>query len=364
MQREKTDESNRRRRGAVQVGLLILGIGVLVASAIGLRHVLADTPAKHGITLRDPDSVLDREFHVPLEDPTWVAGKDAKHMRPDDAVVGYLDGDLAWAIPWWILDNHHAANLELNGRPVAIALCERCSSASAFDPVFDGVRHHFRVCGLWNGTIVTRDLETGSLWAPFLGRALYGPLEGHEMKRLRLDQAKWSEWLELHPDTLVVLGTEDQRHGHGEEDFEPGVPILPGGMRRSIQHPDSRLGEFDVVLGVTIGKEMRAYSMKRLDAAGPVVRDTLGGQEIVVLHKKDSWLAAAFARELDGQKLELTVHGDAIVDAKSGSTFNLAGDAVSGPLAGKKLAPVAYQLEEWYVWSTQHAGTTVWSTTP
>jgi hypothetical protein len=51
-----------------------------------------------------------------------------------------------------------------------------------------------------------------------------------------------------------------------------------------------------------------------------------------------------------------------IVDTATGSRLNVAGDAVSGPLAGKRLVPVAYQLEEWYVWSTQHVGTTLHAT--
>ena len=346
--------------------MLVLAAIVLTATGFGLRRVLADSPEKRGIILRDPDgdALIDRKFHLPLEDPKWVKGRDATHMRPEDAVVGYLDGDQSWAIPWWILDNHHAANLELNGRPVVITLCERCSSASAFDPVFDGVRHRFKVAGLFNGTIVTRDEESGSLWTPFVGRSIYGPLEGHEMKRLRLDQANWADWLELHPDTLVVFGTDDQRLGHGAGDFAPGVAVLPDGMKRSIQHPDERRSQFEVVLGVTVAGKWRAYPIAELDRAGPVAQDVVEGTPVVVLHKKGTWLAAAFDPTLDGKKLELIEQDGAIVDRATGSVFNVAGFAKTGPLAGKRLTPAVYQLEEWYVWATQHPGTSIWSAAP
>jgi len=294
------------------------------------------------------------QFLHPLEQPTWVAGNAAPNMLPTDAVVGYSSGDHTWAIPWWILKNHHVANLELDGKSISIVLCERCSSASAWDPVVDGRRLHFKVNDLYNGTIIIIDEETKTWWTPFLGEAMSGPLKGRKLSRLRLDQAAWADWLELHPDTLVADGDPAQRKGHCEREA-PGEKWMGPTMKRSILHKDERLPMNDLVLGVIVGDEARAYPMKALDVDGSVLEDRVGGTDLVVLHKPGTYLAAAFARELDGEKLSFTKDSDgAAIDAKTKSRFNAAGVAKSGPLAGKKLVPVQYVMEEWYIWATQH----------
>ncbi|MSR47203.1 MAG: DUF3179 domain-containing protein, partial [Planctomycetes bacterium] len=242
---------------------------------------------------------------APLDQATWVAGRDAKHLRPDDPILGYLggaDGTLAFALPWWVMKNHHVANLELSGTPVCITLCERCSSAAAWDPRVDGRLLHLRVRGIYDGTHICFDDTTGSWFTPFLGMGMSGPLAGLQLTRLRLDQAMWADWLEIHPESQVIVADEALRAGHGSEEA-PGSAGLGHEMRQSIRHPDDRLPENEIVLGVVVGGDARAYPMKALSAAGGVLNDVLGGVPIVVLHKPGTWLAAAFRAELDGRSL-------------------------------------------------------------
>jgi hypothetical protein len=280
-------------------------------------------------------------------------------MRPDDPVVGYVSGGLAWALPWWVLKNHHVANLTLDAKPVCIVLCERCSSAAAWDPVVDGRRLRLRVNGVYDGTIVLIDEDTRTWWTPFLGEARSGPLKGKRLARLRIDQATWADWLELHPQSLVANGAQEMRLGHSEKEW-PGAPWLGPTMRRSIRHPDDRLPMHELVLGVKVNGEARAYPMKTLDADGSFVEDSLGDEAIVVLHKPGTWLAAAFRRTLDGRKLEFVAGEDgAALDAGTRSRWNAAGVARTGPLEGKSLEPVTYGMEEWYVWATQHPRTSI-----
>lgn len=306
----------------------------------------------------DAKSDLHKYLH-PLDAPDWVRGAAAPHMLADDAVVGYVAGDHAWAIPWWVLKNHHVANLTLDGTAVCIILCERCSSASGWDPVVDGTRLHLRVNGLYNGTIACIDDETRSWWTPFLGEGMSGPLKGRKLARRRVDQATWADWLELHPETLVANDSPEARKGHSEKE-SPGQAFLGPTMKRSILHKDARIPMHDLVLGVDVNGEARAYPMKQLDEAGAFLEDTVGGVAIVILHKPGTWLAAAFRRELDGEPLHF-VKGDdgAPRDERTKSRWNTAGIAREGSLAGKQLTPVAYLMEEFYIWATQHPGASV-----
>src|SRR5262245_48413304 len=86
-----------------------------------------------------------RAFFNPLNDARWVEARRADHMRADDIVLGFQAGGGAWALPWWVMKNHHVANLTLDTKPVLFTFCENCSSGAAFDPVLDGQRLVFRL---------------------------------------------------------------------------------------------------------------------------------------------------------------------------------------------------------------------------
>lgn len=299
---------------------------------------------------------------TPLDAPVWVEGAAAKHLRADDPVLGYLaprgdgTGEQPYAIPWWVLKNYHVANVELEGEAVCITLCERCSSAAAWDPVVDGQRLHLRVKGIYDGTHVCFDDTTQSWFTPFTGRGMHGPLKGRQLARKRLDQATWGDWLELHPTTRVTLADEKMRLGHGSED-SPGSKGLGSRMRASIRHHDSRLPENELILGVVVGGVARAYPMARLSAAGSFVAETVGGVPIIVFHKPGTWLAAAFRAELDGKPLRFERAADgAPIESGSQSRFLVSGAARGGTHDGRRLVPVEYGMEEWYIWATQHPG--------
>lgn len=50
------------------------------------------------------------------------------------------------------------------------------------DPRVDGRVHHFSCAGLYKGTAIQTDEETGTLWDHITGRALHGALAGKKLK--------------------------------------------------------------------------------------------------------------------------------------------------------------------------------------
>ena len=281
-------------------------------------------------------------------------------MKPDDPIIGFMTEKGTCAIPWWVIKNHHVANLDLDDKEILITLCELCSSASAFDPRVDDERLDFRIVGIYNGTHILGDRETGTYWLSFLGTAKHGPHEGKQLRRRRIDQATWADWLELHPETHVAFEEAGVREGHGSNHY-PGLRAFSPAMRESIQIFDTRLESNALILGVTVNGEDRAYPMKRLTRKGNYVQDQLGNQRNVIFHKPNTWMAAAFSRQLEDRRLEFESNEDGkIMDRQTQSTWNLAGVAKSGPLRGKKLQPVTYIMEEWFIWATYHPQTTIW----
>ncbi len=302
--------------------------------------------------------------HVqPLQDPRFLAASDASGMRPDDPVVGLHENGRTWALPWWVLKNHHVANLDLDGKPYLVTFCERCTGAAAFDPVVDGKRLRFRIGGAYKGTPLLVDDETGSYWDIFEGQAFRGALAGRSLAERPVVQSVWKDWLAANPDTLVVDGTGERRDGHSAEAY-PGDPEAGHGLGDTILELDDRLPPATLVLGVTVGASWRCYPLSELDSRGGIVSDVVGGQRIVAVKRPGSLESLAFEASLDGHDVALRFDGGKLVDATTGTHFDMFGDAVDGPLSGNKLVFVPSSIEEFNTWAAHHPGAEIFGGKP
>jgi hypothetical protein len=301
---------------------------------------------------------LAHSFCKPLDAPVWTDAYD--HLRDDDPVLGlYLNGQ-ARALPWWIMKNHHVANLVLDDLPVLVTLCEMCSGASAFRAEVDGGSLAFRLRGLYNATILLSDASTDTLWSPFTGVGLAGAMRGAVLERLPLAQCLWSEWLAMHPTTQVLYGEQALREGHGSE-FSPGSPGIALLFRASLARPiDERLPHNTLVLGVENGTSARAYPLETLASIGPALNDSLGGTEIVVRCRPGTLHALAFHRRV-GDRVLFFSHSEArgVYDEQTGSVWNEMGEAISGPLAGTRLIYLESGVGEWYEFAAYHPETEI-----
>ena len=213
----------------------------------------------------------------------------------------------------------------------------------------------FRLRGQYNATILLDDTQTNTLWSPFTGVALAGPLRGSALQRLALSQCLWSEWQSMHPKTLVLYGEQSMRLGHGSE-YSPGSPGIEPGFLHSLSRPiDERLPHNTLVLGVENRTTARAYPLQALAQIGPVLNDFLGGEEIVVRCRPGSLQALAFERRVANRALVFrsSATGE-VYDEDTRSVWNEMGEAVSGPLAGTQLPFFNSGIEEWYAFAAYH----------
>jgi hypothetical protein len=297
-------------------------------------------------------------WHDPLNKPDWRTGKDAHFMHDDDTILG-LKLDQAWALPWWVMKNHHAANLELDGERIYVAFCEACSSGAAYKPFVDGKLHTFHPVGHYNGSNLMSDFETGSLWAPFNGECIYGSLKGKTLTRIPLFQSSWKDWLTLHPDSFVAFEPPRAREGHSRG-AQPGGPGIGSTFTKTLLRPlDNRLPINKLVLGVSLHGKSRAYPLDVLDRKGAVLNDTIANEQIVIFHKPNSILASAFFSKSGETALTFFSANEKILDRETGSVWSVIGEAEEGPLKGTKLTYVFSGIDEWYIWAAYHPDTDI-----
>ena len=63
----------------------------------------------------------------------------------------------------------------------------------------------FGVSGLlYDGILVMRDMETGSLWSQAISTAIDGHFDGMVLEPVPAERVSWAKWMEEHPDSLVL----------------------------------------------------------------------------------------------------------------------------------------------------------------
>jgi hypothetical protein len=136
------------------------------------------------------------------------------------------------------------------------------------------------------------------------------------------------------------------------------------------------LAEDDVVFGVVVGGEARAYP-RRVLAVHEVVNDTLGGRPIVLAHCRACDATVAFDRATDAEGRMITADGTALdlattgllergapllYDRATGSVVrSMVGEAVTGLLGveSRVLQPVAVRTTTWSAWLAAFPSTSV-----
>lgn len=303
----------------------------------------------------------------PIDDPEFVSAEEADEWLEDrEPVIAVEVNDVDKAYPLQIMTWHEIVNDEFDGRPVTVTFCPLCNTALVFDREVNGTVYDFGTSGrLYNSALVMYDRQTRSWWSQVMGQAIVGELTGTQLEFLSAAIVSWGDFKTAHPNGQVLSRDTGYRRSYGVNPYarydSPGSrPFLFKG------EIDQRLDAMERVVGVEVNGDAKAYPFSVL-ADERVVRDTVGGRDVVVFYysgtasaldqqniaqSRDVGAAAVFEPALDGDKLTFDVDEEGnIVDEQTGSIWNILGEATSGPLEGEALTPVVHGNHFWFAWA-------------
>ena len=303
-----------------------------------------------------------------VDTPRYVTtGEAAGWLDPAEPVIAVELGGEARAYPLQILIWHEIANDELGGTPVSVTFCPLCNSAIVFDRRLDGEVLDFGTTGrLRLSDLVMYDRQTETWWQQLTGTGLIGEHAGRELRRLPAAVVAWSEFRAAFPDATVLSRETGHSRPYGSNPYSGYDSTTQPFLLRGT--PDPRLPAMERVLHVTAGGAQRIYPFGAF-AAEPVINDELGGEPVVVMSREgtlsvldrsriaDSRLipsAAAYSRRLGERILVFEARDGRVADAGTGSFWNLFGEAVEGPLAGSRLAPLSRGDHFAFAWLAFH----------
>jgi hypothetical protein len=295
-----------------------------------------------------------RDGIPPLDHPHFVSiAAAARFVAPREPVIAVANGGQTRAYPLQILVWHEIVNDTLGGTPIAVTYCPLCNSAIVFDRRAAGRTLTFGTTGnLRNSDLVMWDRQTQSWWQQFEGQAIVGSLAGTRLTALDSQTVSFAEFRARYPhgDVLSRNTGFDRPYGQnpyaGYDTVPAARPFDYGGRL------DPRLPPVERVESITVGGDTAVAPFDAL-RRHPVTAATVGGVSAVVLFdpgvlsplgsttiagSRSVGSAAAFGRRLGGRTLDFRPAGIGVMsDVQTGSSWDITGRAIAGPLRGAQL---------------------------
>jgi hypothetical protein len=321
-----------------------------------------------GVLFADP-----RDIIPPLDAPTFTTVASAEFEGREPGMIVVINGDARF-YPLQILNLHEVVNDEIGGQPVAVTYCPLCNSAVVLDRrVPGGQELTFGTSGLLrNSDLVMWDRQTESLWQQITGEAIVGELAGTSLEMLPSSLVRFADFAAQHPGGLVLSPDTGIYGAYGVNPYVGYSTAQAPDPNFFRGEYDERLPALERVIGVNAGGEDRAFPFSVM-AELRVANDVVGGVPVVVFWGAPDTADAldagrvaagrsigtglAFLREVDGDVLEFSPAdsgADLFHDSVSGSTWNLLGLAVDGPMAGSQLEPALHTNSFWFAWAAFH----------
>ena len=296
----------------------------------------------------------------PLDEPRFQTTDSVDWLAAVEPVmVVSVEGDTR-AYPIQIMTWHEIVNDTIGGVPVTVAYCPLCNSGLAYDR---RLGDQILDCGtsgeLFNSSLVMYDRQTESLWTHFDARAVVGELTGERLDTLSIQVTSWEQFRDAHPDSLVLSRDTGFDRSYGVNPYAGYDTGQDSAFLFDSQ--DARLNETTRVIVVRDEREPAVVLPLERAFVDGVVEFSAHGRDLVAVVEPgvssplqtddvssgfDQGAAAVFVNQLDGVELELARTEAGFVDAASGLTFDVFGEATDG--SGVRLEAVEHLDTFWF----------------
>ncbi len=299
------------------------------------------------------------------EDALFVDAETGSQEWVDkELVIGLVLADEARAYPIRLLSNHEIVNDVVGGEPVIITWCPLCFSAIVFSRVVEEQELTFGVSGyLYYNNLVMYDHRSNTLWSQVAGEGLRGAYRGKRLEVRPSQMTSWGEWKAAFPDTKIL--SAEQLGNRIEDVVDPYAGYYTSGSAgvTGWVNPNDLLSVKELVVGLVIGSEARAYPLTLIREVG-LIQDELGGFPVVLVYDSGLGSAVVYRRDTAEGVLNFvpgTTAGQ-IQDEETGTVWGVRdGRAIKGEMAGSELIRLSAPLVYWFAWSDIHISSDVYN---
>jgi hypothetical protein len=317
--------------------------------------------------LVDPDQIISGgpppDGIPPIDAPRFQTAASVDWLQCSEPVLSLVvDGD-ARAYPLQVMTWHEIVNDTFGDLPVTVSFCPLCNSALVYNRDIGDRVLDFGTSGrLFNSSLVMYDRTTESMWTHFNGQAVVGTLTGVQLERLPVQTVSWANFLEAHPDGIVLTRDTGFQRSYGRNPYE-GYDTTADDPFLFRGELDGRLAAKQRVVSITDGSDSVAIVLDHL-AEQQVLSVDVAGRSLTVWHLpgtssaletsiiaegRDVGAVGVFDPVVDGAELTFTRADDGtFTDDVTGSTWTIGGQAIAGDLEGTRLAGVPHIDTFWF----------------
>lgn len=301
-----------------------------------------------------------------IDAPNFQSVSEADEWLDDREPVVFVQvGNEAKVYPIQILIWHEIVNDTVGDEPLIVSFCPLCNTAIAFKRTFDGKVFDFGTTGrLRYSNLIMYDRQTETWWQQATGEAIAGEHTGAQLEFYPAAIISWADFKAQYPDGKVLSRDTGHVRNYGRNPYYGyddinQTPFLYDGTTPNQLPPMAR------VLTVDLNGEAAAYPYDVLSKLN-VINDSVGGEDIVIFwtegttspldtsnipEGREVGSAVAYGRLLNDQTLTFIFSDGKFLDEQTNSEWNVFGQAVSGELKGKQLAPVVSINHFWFSWA-------------
>ena len=252
-------------------------------------------------SLIDPNDVLHggppRDGIPSLTTPHFVAKNEALELADNDRILGLSLAGTSKAYPIRILNYHEIVNDHFKGQAVLISYCPLCGTGMAFESTLDEQALTFGVSGLlYNSDVLMYDHQSDSLWSQIMAKAVSGKHQGKTLNILPVEHTTWGDWKKRHPTTTVLSFDTGFNRNYGKSPY--GNYDKSKTLYFPVEHRDRRYHPKEIVLGINVGGQFKAYPMIELNKAKSPLIDSVNDIQFSLVF--DSQTRSGRAIDMDG----------------------------------------------------------------
>jgi hypothetical protein len=156
----------------------------------------------------------------------------------------------------------------------------------------------FGVSGLlYRSNVLMYDHQTESLWLQVKRQAVTGPMTGTDLDTIPSSVTSWAKWQKAHPSTKVLSLDTGYERDYRKDPYESYYRSRKGLFARFFK-PVPGAEEKELVAGIVLGGQARAYPLRVLRERGSVT-DVVAGDTIhLEFHKETDRVTARSGKGL------------------------------------------------------------------
>ncbi|MBS3736746.1 DUF3179 domain-containing protein [Candidatus Bipolaricaulota bacterium] len=296
-----------------------------------------------------------------IDEPVYVSAEEAEEalgdlLKDDSVVFGLNYAGTKITYPQIIMVWHEIVNEEINGDQLSVTYCPLTGTAVGFRGKVAGETSEFGTSGkLLNSNLVMYDRATGtdSYWPQILGRSVQGPNLGDRLDNFPVIWTTWGRWKNKHPDTSVLTSDTGYIRSYGNDPYgsyrQENTYYQEGQPMFNVLEESDRYPQKKVVVGIKVKDCALAVPKSEFRSVG-LAQTELGGEPILIVYEEALDAIRAYSRIVAGETREFAREGGNLVSQPDGTTWEMTGEPVGGPLSDQTLEPVPFFDAMWFSW--------------